>query len=576
MSPYPIHSIQDVSSKSYAFIVVGGGTAGCVLAARLSEDPKINVLLIERGPVVDGWAAGVPLLSSNFSDQKAPVYKWESAPLAAVHDKTLTMVTGKALGGSSKINGLLYTRSVPGEYNAWESAGRKGWGWEDVKPYFEKSETSASPASYRGSTGPWKTRHVHKIHFRPVASNIQVAPSFGIPYVDQPNDPASPVVSCTRLDATIDENGRRSATSDAFLPKKLVQHRQNLHICTGTVVTSLKIEDHKAVGVYIEADSGNRAAISQLYQVVAECGVVLCAGAISTPQILLLSGIGPQDHLMQHRIPVVKHLPGVGAHLQDHISVPVIYSVPVADSVEVLMKKPLTAVGQLLKYFFEGKGMFGTQVQQANIMLRSAGLLNTNSHVVAEETDLDGHNPLNIPDLEIMLIPVNPTSETFAGLMNSSGTFSYLCTMLRPKSHGSVRLVSTNARDQPLCDLGTLSHSDDRVPLRTVLRTALSLGRAVRASGYPLEDLLVPASESDSDLDRFTDENLTTTYHYSSSCRMAEEADLGVVDDQLRVHGISGLRIADASIFPQIPACHLQAPVVMVAERCAAFLEHDR
>jgi len=300
----------------------------------------------------------------------------------------------------------------------------------------------------------------------------------------------------------------------------------------------------------------------------------MCAGAISTPQILMLSGIGPQDHLIQHGIPVVRHLPGVGAHLQDHISVPIIYKVPIADSVEVLMKKPLTAISELVKYCFTGKGVFATQVQQANIMLRST-LLDDNFHVVAGETEVDGYDPSNIPDLEIMLIPVNPTERTFSELKSSSGTFSYLCTMLRPKSHGSIRLVSTSAREQPLCDLGTLSHAGDRVPVRTVLRTAMALGQAVFTSGYPLDDLLVPASESDDDLDRFTDENLTTTYHYSSSCRMAEEADLGVVDDQLRVHGISGLRIADASIFPQIPACHLQAPVVMVAERCADFLKLD-
>lgn len=197
------------------------------------------------------------------------------------------------------------------------------------------------------------------------------------------------------------------------------------------------------------------------------------------------------------------------------------------------MKQPLQAIGELLKYYFTGKGMFGTQVQQANVVLRSA-LLDENSHVVTDaKKDLDAHDPSNIPDIEIMLIPVNPTDRKFDNLSKAQGTFSYLCTVLCPKSTGYVRITSLNPREQPLCDLGTLSQAEDRVPLRKVLRLALALAKAVRASGYPFEDLLVPTGESDEDLDSFANENLTTTYHYSSSCWMDDEAHLGVVDDTL-------------------------------------------
>ncbi|KAG5643920.1 hypothetical protein DXG03_009492 [Asterophora parasitica] len=256
-------------------------------------------------------------------------------------------------------------------------------------------------------------------------------------------------------------------------------------------------------------------------------------------------------------------------HNQDHISVPVIYKVPVTDSIEVLMEKPLVAIGSLLQYIFTGKGIFGTQVQQANIMAYSS-LLPLPTTTMTANTDSHAH--ADIPDVEIMIIPVNPTDRKF-DVPKTHGTFSYICTALRPKSAGSVSLTSTNPRDQPLCDLGTLSHDDDRIPVRNSLRLALVLGRAVQESGYPMDDLLIPASESDADLDTFIDANLTTTYHYSSSCRMNEEAQMGVVDDELKVHGIVGLRIADASIFPGIPACHLQAPVVMVAERCADLIK---
>jgi choline dehydrogenase-like flavoprotein len=253
------------------------------------------------------------------------------------------------------------------------------------------------------------------------------------------------------------------------------------------------------------------------------------------------------------------------------------FKAPIKDSIEVLMAKPLTALVELLKYIFTGKGLFGTQVQQANLVF-PAHLLGENSRILADPSlkQTDGHSPTNIPDAEIMFLPVNPTDKTFDGLAKSYGAFCYHCTVLRPESIGSVRLASLNPRDYPTSDLGTLLNANDRIPLRKALRLALAMGECMREAGYPFEDLLVPTSQSDEDLDTFMQQNVMPTYHYSSTCRMAKECDKGVVDDELRVHGVRGLRIADASIFPTIPACHLQAPVVMVAERCVNFLVNRR
>lgn len=236
------------------------------------------------------------------------------------------------------------------------------------------------------------------------------------------------------------------------------------------------------------------------------------------------------------------------------------------------MARPLTAIAELAKYLFKGTGIFGTQVQQAHIILHSSFFDEACEKVVNPTKNIPHNDPASIPDVEIMFLPISPTDQKLPGVSLSTGTFAYLCTVLTPKSTGTVRLTSASARDQPLCDIGTLSHPEDRIPLRKALKFSLALRRRVRAGGYPIEDILVPSTESDVDLDSFTNENLMTTYHYSSTCRMADEIDQGVVDDELRVYGISGLRIADASIFPQIPACHLQAPVVMVAERCADFV----
>ncbi|THU89961.1 GMC oxidoreductase [Dendrothele bispora CBS 962.96] len=578
MSPcsrYPVKTARDVASKEFDYVVIGGGTAGCVLASRLSENLKHRTLLVERGPVIDGWLSNVPLVSSNFSDQKAPVYKWQSTPLKGLGGKSLTLVTGKALGGSTKMNGLIYSRSVPGEYNAWEQAGRKNWGWQHVEPFFKKSEDSLSHGHSlsRGNKGPWQNQSVKKEHFESVRTNIKIAVDHGIPLVKEANDPAAPAVVCTPLDATIDRDKHRCSTDVAFLPRSLAAERENLFICVETLCTSLDVKhtddgQPRVVGVYLEADSD----ATERYHVSVTKEAILCAGAIATPQLLLLSGIGPEQHLKQVGVPVLKNLPGVGFHLQDHISVPLVFKTPLDDSIEVLMGKPLTAVGQFLKYIFSGKGILGQQVQQANIVLRSALLDDSSQLHSMQPEELDGYNPLNIPDIEIMFLPVNTTGQQFDGLAKSFGGFSYLCSVLRPKSFGSVQLNSLDPRQQPLSDVGTLSDEEDRVPIRKALRLALTLAAKVRASGYPLEDLLVPASADDKVLDDFVRDNIMSTYHYSCSCRMDDLEQMGVVDDELRVHGVRGLRIADASVFPEIPACHLQAPVVMIAERCAQFI----
>ncbi|KAJ3969554.1 GMC oxidoreductase [Lentinula raphanica] len=581
-SRYPTSSPAAVHSNSYHYIVVGGGTAGCVLASRLSEDPGTTVLLLERGPVVHSWVSRVPLISSNFQDQKAPVYKWQSTPMQGLGGKCLGLAAGKALGGTTKVNGLIYSRSTPGEYNAWQEVGHKNWSWEDVQPYFRKSERTLShgPDDDRNTTGPWANRRIEKEQFNIVQRNINATTEFNIQRVAKANDPSSPTVSCTPQDATIDSHGHRCSAEEAFLPKSLASSRQNLTICTGAVVTSLDIRPTengrlRAFGVCLESDSGHG---DHVYSVSATREVILCAGAIVSPQLLLLSGIGPEEHLEQFHIPVLKHLPGVGQHLQDHISVPLLFKVPLKDSVEgTLIGSPLRAVSEFFKYTLFGKGLLSQQVQQYNITLPSR-LLDETSRIPPEtsNTQLNAHDPRNIPDVEVMFLPVNPTSRSFEGLAISFGIFSYLCTVLRPHSYGSIRLSSTNPRDRPLCDFGMFNDPADRLPLRKALRLALALAEQVRKTGYPLEDLSVPDDTTDETLDRFSNENIMSTFHYSSSCRMDKEENLGVVDDELRVYGVDGLRIADASVFPQVPACHIQAPVVMVAERCADFIRAGR
>ncbi len=258
---------------------------------------------------------------------------------------------------------------------------------------------------------------------------------------------------------------------------------------------------------------------------------------------------------------------------QDHLGVSVIYKAPKDDTLHCV-ENPLRAAREFMKYIFTGRGLFLSPNPQISLFALSR-LMDDESRTNRErDDDFDCHLSRNIPDIEIMPIPYNASDWKFE-LQKNEGCVSYLCVVLRPESSGTVRLVSSDPYERPLCDLGTLTKPTDYVTMRKAIRLALAMGRKMREMGYPLRDLHVPDSEGDADLDTFIRHGTRTTYHYSSSCRMAPEAEMGVVDDQLRVHGIEGLRIADCSVFPTIPATHLQAPAVMLAERCAAFLKES-
>ena len=252
------------------------------------------------------------------------------------------------------------------------------------------------------------------------------------------------------------------------------------------------------------------------------------------------------------------------------------YKVPLKDSIHILEASIFKALWELLMFILFRIGLFLSPNPQTVIFAISR-LLDDNSRTVADSKDsLNGHLSSNVPDIEIMPFPCNATDFKFEGLSKTFGAAAYYCTLLRPASTGTVRLASTDPSDRPICDLGTLTDPADYVVMRKAVRLGLALGRQVREAGYPLRDLHVPQSESDADLDAFIRHGARTTYHYTSTCRMAPEAERGVVDDELRVYGVQGLRIADASIFPTIPACHTQSPTVMVAERCADFIRRGK
>lgn len=553
----------------YDYIIVGGGTAGCVLASRLTEDPTISVLLLERGGVHNTFAMRCPLLSASYAQGKHPSVRWNSTPLTAANGRVLEILTGTVLGGASRFNAMIYTRGSAAQYDEWRRQGRVGWSYADLEPYFIKSENAVSTSGdHHGSEGPWSNRQFDGFLFSSFPHAVKAAQDLGISYTEDVNDPEGPSVSCAKLPITSTSDGKRLSTFDAFLPPMITTQRQRLTICTDTLVTKIDFDvdgvQPVASGVFFEPFESTPK--EQSFYARAKKEIIVCCGAIETPHLLLLSGIGAKDHLTKHGIRVIKDLPGVGRNLQDHVGTTLTYKVPLSDTFHSLESSLARALMEFLNYLIRGRGLFSYPTLQVSIFARSDNLGDS------AEPSVEQTNREAVPDIEIMPIPHECT---YVPSQPSQGFFSFICVPLQPKSSGTVELLSLNPHASPKVDLGFFTHEADIKVVRKAVRLAMSLGERMRANGYQMEDYLIPAGDSDEQLDTFIRHNVRTTYHYASSCRMAQEHDTvpGVVDDELRVHGVSRLRIADTSIFPDVVATHLQAPVVMVAEKCADMLK---
>ncbi|KAI0640905.1 alcohol oxidase [Trametes meyenii] len=582
-TPLPIDHLKGPPEDSYTYdyIIVGGGTAGCVLASRLSEDPSVSVLLIEQGPVADTWASRVPLISGNPYRDGTLAATWWSLPMPQVNGRSIQVMRGEALGGTSRINSLLYTRGPPGDYNRWKELGCEGWGYADLEPYFVKSEDSLGhPASkFRGKKGPWLNRQFLSYPYKAIKHVMTALGNANIAYAKDLNDPSTPAATAGPLDVVEDKSFYRASTYRAFLPGKLAQERKGrLKICTNTIVMRVRVlneevddvtTEMRARGVILEATNPRKAGRS--FYAAARREIILSAGALGSPQLLLLSGIGPQEHLKEKGISVLLDVPAVGKHLQDHIGVPLTYEVPMSDSLHQLENSTFAAIKAALTYFITGRGLFSSPFQSVTSLIPSR-LLDDNLRVVSHDpAELDASVPLNRPDIELMPIGNNCTDADIP----HKGIFTLLPALILPKSEGCVRLATSNPRARPDVDLGFFDDPADYVPLRKGIRLALRVADDVRRQGYPLRDLVVPASDADTDIDRFVRAHLRDCFHYTSTCRMGAAPHgerESVVDTELRVHGVRGLRVCDTSVFPEIVATHTMAPAVVVAEKCADLL----
>ena len=533
----------------FDYIIVGGGSAGCVLASRLSEDPAVRVALIEAGPSDRSVLIHCPAGLAAMARFELNGWGYGTVPQPGLNGRRGYQPRGKVLGGSSSINAMIYARGHASDYDSWAAQGNPGWSFADVLPYFKRAEHNERGAdALHGQGGPLNVMDLRSPNaFLP--SFVEAGVQAGYPHNRDFNGPEQEGVGVYQV---THKNGERCSAAKAYLTPHL--ERTNLQVITNALTTRVVMDEEetppRAVGVEYRGNGGRGPL--QILRLREGGEVVLSAGAFGSPQLLMLSGIGPANHLAEHGIRCVHELPGVGQNLHDHVDVVLVVNAP---KVKDLFGLSFGGVARMLRGIFEWRrqrsGMLTTNFAEAGGFIKSS----------PDES---------IPDLQLHFVVgklVDHGRKTVLG----HGYSCHVC-LLRPKSRGELRLSSADPQASPLIDPAFLKDPDDMARLLRgfkLMRNLLQQPALTRHGGT--ESASSVQAQSDAQIEQFIRNHADTIYHPVGTCRMGP-GPMDVVDAQLRVHGVSGLRVVDASVMPTVVGGNTNAPVIMMAEKAVDMI----
>ena len=531
-------------AETFDFIVTGAGSAGCAVAGRLTESGKYRVLLLEAGgPDRNPWIH-IPLgYTKTYTDSRVN-WMFETEPEAQLNGRTLYQPRGKVLGGTSSINGMVYMRGTPSDYDNWRQRGCEGWDWENVLPFFKKAENQERGADeFHGVGGPLNVSN-------PVRSPlgdamVQAAVQAGIAANDDFNGSRQEGVGYYQ---TTTSNRRRWSAARAYL--RDARRRSNLTVATKAHATRILIENGRAVGVEYRTPQG---------LVTARCRgeVIVSGGVYGSPQLLQLSGLGPADLLRQHGIAVVRDMPGVGAHLHDHFNTYLVYRCSQPVTINDLAMSGMRKLTAGVQYALTRSGHLSNAGIYAGAFVRSDPRLEQ-------------------PDLQINMFGWSALERLRTGIKpHPFSAFTLSPVHLRPEGRGTVRIKSPDPLAPPAIQFNFLASDYDFQALIYGTRLSRKIAAQPALKPFVVEEVLPGAAvQTDDDIIEEIRVRGVSNLHPVGTCRMGHEGD-AVVDPRLKVHGIEGLRVADASIMPQVPGGNTNAPSIMIGEKCAAMVLED-